>query len=535
MKTLIDVQQDYLTHAVLWIVPEVVLVGAACVLFLAALVVPRRITAVVLGLTGIVGAGVGAVWLGGHEVASYWAIVEGTQFSPQAVAPFDPTGVAAFVRWLALGAAAVFVLLGWAETRDDNACEYVACVMVAAAGTSLVGRANDLISLFLALELLSIPTYVLLYLPIRSRVGQEAAAKYFLLSVLSSALLLFGFSYLYGLTGTTNLGAVVEVLAAAGSPGLLGLVAMVMVIAGLGFRLAAFPFHFYAPDVYEAGPTGVVTQLAVLPKVAGLVALARVLGLASPQLGAALPFDATHTLIPLTLWVLAAVTMTFGNVLALLQDNLKRMLAYSGIAHGGYMLIGLVAASSVPDAGGAEPAQSGLDAVLFYLVAYGLMTAGVFAVLMHLAAAEPGRPAETVDDLAGLGRTHPVSAGLLFVFFLSLIGIPLTVGFVGKLLLFVSAFTAPDTPPMGGMYRALAVIAAVNAAVAAVYYLRVLGVMYLRTPLTPIPTARWTPALAAAAVCALATLGLGVYPKPLATAAKTAAPVANSIPAIAAH
>jgi NADH-quinone oxidoreductase subunit N len=301
-----------------------------------------------------------------------------------------------------------------------------------------------------------------------------------------------------------------------------------MVVAGLGFRITAVPFHFYAPDVYEGGPTGVVAQLAFVPKVAGLVALARVLGMLSPP-ATALPFDAAHTLIPLTLWVLAVVTMTFGNVMALLQDNLKRLLAYSGIAHGGYMLIGLVVASALPEARGAAPAQSGVDAVLFYLVAYGLMTVGAFAVLMSLAAAGAEK-ADTVDDLAGLGQTRPAAALLMTVFLLSLIGLPLTAGFMGKFLLFVGAFDAPATGPMRNMYRILAVVAAVNAAIGAVYYLRIIGVMYLRSPLRPNEATRYQPAFAAAVACAAATLVLGVYPKPVADAAKRAIPLTDDRP-----
>jgi NADH-quinone oxidoreductase subunit N len=484
---------------------------------------------VALALAGVAGAAVAAALLGNQEVASFWQPVEGTPFDPRSVAPFDPTGLAAFDRWLALGSAAVFLLLAWPEMRDGNAADYAACTLVVAAGVSLVGRANDLVSLFLALELVSIPTYVLLYLPVRTRIAQEAAVKYFLLSVLSSAVLLFGFSYLYGLTGTTNLGALVQTLSEAHRQAVspMALVAAMLAIAGLGFRVTAFPFHWYAPDVYQGAPTGVVAQLSFVPKAAGLVALARLLGLLSPPIDR-LPFDTVHTLIPLMLWIIAAATMTFGNVLALLQDNLKRLLAYSGIAHGGYMLLGLVVALSLPESRGTQPSQTGLDAVLFYLVAYGLMTVGAFAVLLHLSGTD-GK-AETVDDLAGLGQTHPVSAATLGVLLFSLIGLPLTAGFMGKFLLFVSAFDAPAVGPMRNMYRILAVVLAVNAAVGAVYYLRVLNVMYLRSPLQAGERSRGRPALAAAVACAVATVVLGVYPKPLAEAARKAVPVADDRP-----
>ncbi len=506
---------DHLTASVQFVLPEVALVGVACLLFLVAALRCSRPLAMVVALLGVVGAGV---------IAALVPEPVG-RFEPS-LAPIDPTGAASFVRWLALVAAAVYVLLGWADTRTDTPAEYHACLLVAAAGVSLVGRANDLVSLFLALEMLSIPTYVLLYLPSRTRAGQESAMKYFLLSVLSSAVLLFGFSYLYGLAGSTNLHVVVSSLAAAAphkdldpavSP--LAAVAMVLVIAGLGFRVAAVPFHFYAPDVYEGGPTGVVAQLAFLPKVAGFVALARLLGVMSAH-GGGLPYDTAHTLIPLTLWVVAVVTMSFGNLLALLQDNLKRLFAYSGIAHGGYMLIGVLVACTAPPA---SADQSGSDALLFYLLAYGLMTVGAFAVLAHLSG--PDRHVETVDDLAGLGKTNPLAAAALAVCLFSLIGLPLTAGFVGKLQLFLAAFQVPTDTKMKSLFQVLTVIAVVNAAVSAVYYLRILGVLYLRAPFKPAQPTRTSPQLVAAVACAAATLVLGVYPQPFAEQTRKAAPV----------
>jgi len=528
VKSLPEVQTEFLTTAYRLVLPETVLVGVACVLFLVAVVYPRRWLSIALGLSGLTFAAFVASAVGATEIDLFNKAVEGTSFNARSIAPFDPTGVAPFVRWLSLGVAGLFLLLAYNETRNETASEYAACVLVVTAGVSLVARANDLISLFLALEMISIPTYVLLYLPAKSRAGQEAAAKYFLLSILSSAVLLFGFSYLYGLTGSTNLGAVVDALTEANkrevSP--LALVAIMMVIAGLGFRLAAVPFHFYAPDVYEGGPPGVVAQLAVVPKVAGLIALARVLGMLNPP-GDRLPFDAVHTLIPLTLWVLAVITMTFGNVMALLQDNLKRLLAYSGIAHGGYMLIGLVVASAVPDATGSYLVQSGVDSILFYLVAYSLMTIGAFAVIQRVAGTT-GDSAVTLDDLAGLGQTRPATALAMTVFLLSLIGLPLTAGFLGKFMLFLGALETPAVGPMGSMYRILVLIAAINAAIGAVYYLRAIGVMYLRTPMKAAEPSKTSPAFVAAVICAVGTIVLGVYPKPVADAARAAVPLRQS-------
>ena len=489
------------TAAYRMILPEVALLAAACLLFAVGLAAPRRLVAFLIGLAGLAVAAGLAVSTGAAELVAF-----GDPAVGRTLAPFDPTGVAGFTRWLALGTAALVLLAAWPELTDDTAAEYVGCLLVVAAGTSLCGRANDLVSLYLSLELLSVPTYVMLMMGGRGPAGQEAAVKYFLLSVLSSAVLLFGFSYLYGLAGSTNLGAVVATLTSARPAGPLAVLAAVLVVAGLGFRVTAVPFHWYAPDVYQGGPTGVVALLATAPKVAGFVPLARLLGLTAPAGG--LPFDAVQTQIPLVLWTVAVTTMTLGNVLALLQTDLRRLMAYSGVAHGGYMLIGLVTASA-----GLAPASAalptGLDAVLFYLVAYVAMTVGVFAVLLHL-----GEGVRTADDLAGLGDTHPATAALLAVSLLSLIGLPLTAGFAGKLLLFVTAFNAPTDTPLGGLFRVLAVAAAVNAAVGAAYYLRLLGVMYLRTALKPLPTKRAGPALLAAAVCVGLTVALGVGVSP---------------------
>jgi NADH-quinone oxidoreductase subunit N len=446
-------------------------------------------------------------------------------------APIIPDGSAAFIRWMSIISAAVFLFVSWPEVEGSTAAEYYGCLLVAAAGVSLTGRANDLITLFLALELISIPTYILLYLPVRTRANQEAAVKYFLLSILSSAILLFGFSYLYGLTGSTNLSAITSTLAKSNAEKLspLALTAIVMVIAAIGFRITAAPFHFYAPDVYEGGPAGVVAQLAFLPKIAGFIALARILGLLSDP--RQLPFDAA-TQVPLLLWIIAVLTMTLGNVLALLQDNIRRMLAYSSVAHGGYMLIGLIAASSIPDAK-STPSVGGIEALLVYLAAYGAMTVGAFAVILYLSTTE--QSIESIEDLAGLGQSHPITAASMAIFMFSLIGLPLTAGFAGKFLLFLGAFGSPtDTPAMRNLYQVLAVIAAINAAIGAIYYLRVVGVIYLRSPLRPPASSRAVPTFLATILLAGFTLFFGFYPQPLVRAARHAAPVptiAKQLPA----
>ena len=486
------------------IVPEAALVGTACVLFILS---TFKVNRTVAGTVALAGLGLAAL-LHANGVLPTNLIASVTP------ALGDP--LATFIRVTALITGAILVLLAWDEPGDRRACDYHACLLCAIAGLSLVGTANDLIFLFLALELISIPTYVMLYLPRgHDGVAQEAAIKYFLLSILSSAFLLFGFSYLYGITGTTNISAILKIMpvVASGDMANMALVALVMIVAGLGSRITAFPFHFYAPDVYQGAPPGVVALLAFVPKAAGFAALLRLFG----TFGTMPDLDGTFMKqYMMLLWILAAVTMTAGNVMALMQNNVRRMLAYSGVAHSGYMLIGVaVLPSQTRDA-----IVSGGDAVLFYLIAYGAMTVGTFAVIAYLTG--PERSIDAIDDLGGLHESNPRMAFAMAIFMFSMIGLPLTAGFVGKFYLFMGAFSVKAEPPMGHLDQALALIGAINAAIAAYYYLRVVGVMYLRGSFQPPISLRKSPILLAILICAGITIVLGIYPTPLLEAARLA-------------
>jgi NADH-quinone oxidoreductase subunit N len=315
-------------------------------------------------------------------------------------------------------------------------------------------------------------------------------------------------------------------------------VALVMVVAGLGFRITAVPFHFYAPDVYQGTTTGMAALLAFVPKVVGFAALLRVLGFVSAPGGVSEALQRAGVgqmlgeQVPVLLWIMAAVTMSLGNVLALLQDNIRRMLAYSSVAHAGYMLIGLAVAPRLLSAPG--EAVGGVEALLFYLMAYSAMTIGAFAVLHYLSA--PERRVEDVDDLAGLGRTHPGLALVMVLFLFSLIGIPLTGGFVGKWMLFFDALGVSrgdaslgeelrkQASDQARLYAILAVIGVINAAIGAWYYLRIAAVMYLRDPIQPLRATRAWSARVAIGVCAVLTLWLGVYPTPVLEAVQSCVP-----------
>ena len=489
------------------LLPEMVLVVFACVLFLGGLFrVDRRLW--------------GSVALGALLIAFLTLLFPSApqNLSNDAVfaVPMLFDSLALLTRVLALATGFVFILLSWQEMPEKQVADHHACLLIIIAGVGLVGCSNDLISLFLALELISIPTYVLLYLPKHDDDAQEASLKYFLLSVFSSGLLLFGFSYLFGLTGTTNIAGILQVLYGANaeeSKAVVGLaqVAMLTIVAGLGFRITAVPFHFYAPDVFQGTSTSGAAFLSYVPKIAGFIAIVRVFGFIVPA-GVTMPVERSLVGIslsgdqmPTLFWFLAALTMTIGNILALLQDNLKRLLAYSSITHAGYMLIAL---ASAPYLSGIDSPTSGVAALLFYLIAYGTMTFGFFAVLLALH--RPERPVESVDDLAGLAKSHPGVALMVTVLMLSLLGFPLTVGFTGKFFVFFGALSVQG--PVGWLYPTLAVIGVLNAAVGAWYYLRIVAVMYLRTAVKPIETMGAIPPLAALVVCVILTLVLSVPP-----------------------
>jgi NADH-quinone oxidoreductase subunit N len=502
-----------LVHAFVLTVPEMILIGISLVVFL------------------------GGTWRQDHGLwacaslvalaltagSVFWCpLSEITNSSDVHASPIFNDHLGVLIRWLALLGGAALVLLSWNEVSDRFAAEYYGCLLLTIAGLSLTAVANDLITLFIALELISIPTYIILYLPQSGPGAQEAAMKYFLLSVFSSAISLFGFSYIYGLVGTTNIPAIVQTLAGESPLRLPPVVVIVLVtvMAGFGFRITAVPFHYYAPDVYQGAPTASAALLAFITKAAGFTALLRLLGLVWAGRTGGAPVLGDQ--VPVVLWILTVATMTLGNVLALWQSNVKRLLAYSSVAHAGYMLIGLTIASGAQGGGERAVEPGGVADLLFYLVAYAAMTIGAFGVLVYLST--PGQPIETEDDLAGLAQHRPLVALLMAIFLFSLIGIPLTGGFNGKLLLFWNALA--DRSEYQRLFRWLAIIGVINAAVAAFYYLRILARMYFQ-PSTRAPAAPTSaPGLTALLGCALVTIVLGVVPELLVRyASRVTAPV----------
>jgi NADH-quinone oxidoreductase subunit N len=345
----------------------------------------------------------------------------------------------------------------------------------------------------------SIPTYIMVATGRGQIIAQEAGIKYFFLGALAAAVFLFGFSYIYGATGATRFSDIRAAfgysfahpeLAVISSP--LALIGILTVIVGVSYKIAAVPLHFYAPDVYQGAATPVTAYLAFAPKAAGMLAIIAMLSLFNFN------FDSTYGYDVMTLLsVMAALTMTVGNVLALLQRNIKRLLAYSSIAHSGYMLVGLAAGPGDNAIG-----HDGILATLFYLASYAVMNTGAFAVLVYLQGKADA--AEDLDDLAGVAREHRGPAIMLALCLLSLIGMPFTIGFYSKLYVINAAL-------FSGRY-ALAVITAINAAIAAAYYLKVIAAMYLREPLYPFALRHSLPIRAAAVLCTVGVIALFFVP-----------------------
>jgi NADH-quinone oxidoreductase subunit N len=366
-------------------------------------------------------------------------------------------------------------------------------------GLALMAAAADLILLFLAIEFVSLVSYVLAGSLKADRKSNEAGIKYFFYGAAASAVMLYGFSYLYGAGGTTNMYHLAGRLAAIPLP--VAVVAVVLVLAGLGFKISLVPFHQWTPDVYEGAPTPVTAFLSVASKAAGFAALLRLLYVAlPPQAWVAV------------LAVLAVFSMSVGNLLALAQRNIKRMLAYSSIAHAGYILIGVVAVTSASPPAGAGIVGSGIGAVLFYLLAYTFTNVGAFAVAITI---ERALGSDAIPDYAGLSQRAPFSALAMAIFMLSLTGVPPTALFFGKFFLFAAAIQ--------NGFLWLAVAGILNSVVSLYYYAGVIWAMYLTPPpdgAGPVAESALARALLAATVAG--TLVLGLYPDPFSRLAHNA-------------
>jgi len=363
--------------------------------------------------------------------------------------------------------------------QQIRAGEYYGLILFGAVGMCLMSSAMELVLIFIALEISSISTYILVGFRRRAAISSEASLKYFLLGSFATAFFLYGVALMFGATGSTSIPTISQILRS-GQISVLAYVGIALMFVGLGFKVAAAPFHVWTPDVYEGAPAPVVGFMSTAPKAAVFAVLLRIIFEAHAPGGFWL------------VWVAAALSMTLGNIAALVQDNVKRLLAYSSIAHAGYLL---VAFAALPN--------NGIPAAMFYTAAYAAMNVGAFAVVSHFAGA--GERYVTVEDYAGLGRRSPLLAATLTIFLLSLIGIPITGGFFAKFYVFSAALQANLV--------GLTIIGVLNSAVGAYYYLRIIVMMYMRearepAPLAPIPFG----VSAALAISALATIYLGILP-----------------------
>jgi NADH-quinone oxidoreductase subunit N len=396
-------------------------------------------------------------------------------------------GFATFFRVLVIVVGLLTVLPSYrflARQRADTG-EYHALLLFSIAGQCLMAASNDLIMVFIGLEISSIASYVLAGYLRDDKNGNESALKYFLLGSFATAFFLYGVALIYGSTRTVNLTAVRSVISGPDAPAAIFLgLAAALIFVGLGFKVSAAPFQVWAPDVYQGAPTPISAFLSAGPKAAAFAVFLRIFMTAFEPIGGSWE--------PLV-WIAALLSMTIGNFAALRQANMKRMLAYSSIAHAGYVLVALTARSDV-----------GTAAAMFYLAAYAFMNVGAFAVVSHLSGF--GERYQNVEDFAGLARKQPLTAAMLTIFMLSLIGVPLTGGFFGKFYIFKAALESHLVW--------LTVLGLLNSAVAAYYYLRILVMMYMHEPGEAAQNAEpLTAGLRAALILpALGTLVLGMFP-----------------------
>ena len=453
------------------ILPEIILSIFGMIVMVLEPLVDEEKNQKVIGIVALFGAlaGLGATWFMAQSPGlAFWNMVQVDGFS-------------VFFHVLVIAIAAIVILSSYEymTVQRIRAGEYYALILFGTVGMALMSSAVELVLIFIALEISSISSYVLAGFRKHYAASAESSLKYFLLGSFATAFFLYGVALMFGATGSTNIDQISRALRAGPIP-LLAFVAVAFMFVGLGFKVAAAPFHIWTPDVYEGAPGPVVGFMSTAPKAAAFAVLLRIVFVID-----------VHAML-WVIWIAAAFSMTLGNVGALVQNNVKRLLAYSSIAHAGYLLIAFAAEPSL-----------GTSAAMFYTASYAAMNLGAFAVVSHFANA--GERYVTLEDYEGLGRSSPLLAAMLTVFLLSLIGIPMTGGFFAKFYVFSAAVKAN--------LIWLTVIGVLNSGIGAYYYLRILVMMYMResrkeVPVTPVPFALGM----AMALCMLATLYLGIFP-----------------------
>jgi NADH-quinone oxidoreductase subunit N len=453
------------------VLPEIVLSIFGMVIMLLDPLVDEAKSQKILGGIGLAGtlAGLFATWIMSQSPGfAFWNTVRVDGFS-------------VFFHVLVIAIAVVLILTSYEymAVQRIRAGEYYGLILFGLVGMCLMSSAVELVLIFIALEISSISTYILAGFRRSSATSSESSLKYFLLGSFATAFFLYGVALMFGATGSTNIDEISAALNSGVVP-VLAYVAVALMFVGLGFKVAAAPFHVWTPDVYEGAPAPVVGFMSTAPKAAAFAVLLRIL------------FEANAPGRFWLIWISAALSMTLGNIAALVQSNVKRLLAYSSIAHAGYMLVAFAAAP-----------EMGTSAVMFYAASYAAMNVGAFAVVSHFANA--GERYVTLEDYAGLGRRSPILAGTLAIFLISLIGIPMTGGFFAKFYVFSAALQANLV--------GLTIIGVINSAIAAYYYLRIIVMMYMREAREEVPVLPIPASLGVALVITLAaTIYLGVLP-----------------------
>ena len=469
------------------IMPEIIMALIAIIILLADLVIKRKES---LAFLGIIGAG----------VAAYTIMMDspGAAFSGM----FISDGYSKFFKLIFLVNVILVTMISvkYIIIEKINLGEYYSLMLFSTLGMMVMASAGDLITLYVGLELMALSTYVLTGFIRHNTKSNEAAIKYFLLGAFSSAFLLYGISMIYGLTGTLELKDIADYINKNGlENNKVLMLSMILFVVGFGFKIAAAPFHMWAPDAYEGAPTSITAFMSVGTKAAGFAAIGRVFMIALP----AIKLEWSTILIPL-----AILSIAVGNIAAIAQANIKRMLAYSAIAHAGYALLGVIAADN-----------EGIASMMSYLMIYTFMNIGAFAVIIMLRG--EGIKGEDINDYEGLAKKHPVLAAFMLIFMFSLTGIPPTAGFIGKFYVFMSAINAGYVWPV--------VVAVIFSAISAYFYLRIVMYMYMKEPINNVGVQNFEPLLSTSPaigivliVAAAALLGIGIFPSFLLELARAA-------------
>ncbi len=477
------------------IMPEIAMTVLVCLVLLVDLFVPQRRKALLglLTLFGVVVTGLLTLPLIGMEADLFSDMYRVDSF-------------AIFFKFIFLAITALTVLISmrYLSIEEIHLGEYYALVLFSVIGMMVMAGGSDLLTIYIGLELLSIPIYMLVGFMKRDLLSQEGGIKYFLLGAFSSGIILYGIALAYGITGTTNLAAMHAAFGETTGPNILLTLSVIMIVAGFAFKIALVPFHMWAPDAYQGAPTSITAFMSVGTKAAAFAGLLRIFAVA---------FEGIADQWAILLWLLAVFSMTWGNIAAMVQSNLKRLLAYSSVAHAGYVMMGLVVGSEI-----------GMASVLLYLAVYIFMNMGAFTMVILLC--RQNFRGDRVEDFRGLARAHPLAGIGFVIFFLSLAGIPPTAGFVGKFYLFSAAIESG--------YIWLALIGVLNSVLSVYYYFKIVANMYMAEPAGKVDISTSVPLRLALGLMVAGVLLIGVYPDPLISAAKASvAPFFQGASAIA--